>query len=274
MQEAKRCCKCRLERPLCEFGKLKGSKDGLKYDCNFCRREYREKNKNAIIKKQHEYYNNNKETLLNKNKEYRESNKERIYIQRKEYRKENKDYIKQKQKEYLPIKCEKIKQRRREDINFRISEVLRSKIHKMIKGVDTSYKQYIGCEHETLLSWIEFQFDNKMSWDNFGSYWHIDHILPINSFDFEIEKNKYICFNWTNLQPLQATENQSKSNKLLLHYYFNSIVSIHRFCCLHKSLKGYQAINESLSWLREKLRYGKNPKDEAQAEIGNPQPSS
>ena len=38
---------------------------------------------------------------------------------------------------------------------------------------------------------------------------------------------------------------------------------------------GYQALNESLKWLRMELRYGKNPsyKDVQTSEIGNPQPS-
>jgi hypothetical protein len=39
---------------------------------------------------------------------------------------------------------------------------------------------------------------------------------------------------------------------------------------------GYQAVNESLQWLRMELRYGKNPphEDVQTSEIGNPQPSS
>ena len=40
---------------------------------------------------------------------------------------------------------------------------------------------------------------------------------------------------------------------------------------------GYQAVNESLQWLRVALRYGKNPPYEdtrtSVSEIGNPQPS-
>jgi hypothetical protein len=39
---------------------------------------------------------------------------------------------------------------------------------------------------------------------------------------------------------------------------------------------GYQTLNESLKWLRIKLRYGKNPTYEGNntPEIDNPQPSS
>ena len=56
-----------------------------------------------------------------------------------------------------------------------------------------------------------------MSWDNYGE-WHVDHIMPINYFlknfdfnDVEIQKE---CFNYKNLQPLWATDNQKKYDKI------------------------------------------------------------
>ena len=63
---------------------------------------------------------------------------------------------------------------------------------------------------------------------------------------------------------IMTTKNCSK------YYYFNNIISIHRFNSKYKNFMGYQMINESLSWLRSKLRYGKNPPDNT---MDNPQPS-
>ena len=37
---------------------------------------------------------------------------------------------------------------------------------------------------------------------------------------------------------------------LYYYYYFNNIVSIFRFNKLNKQFMGYQAVNESLQWLR------------------------
>jgi len=85
-----------------------------------------------------------------------------------------------------------------------------------------------------------------------------------------------ICFHWTNLQPLESTENRQKSNKLKLHYYYNNIVNVYRFNKLNNTNLGYQIVNESLRWLRLELRYGKNPSydnTEKVFEIDNPQPS-
>jgi hypothetical protein len=271
------CCKCKTSRDISDFGILKNSPDGLRYDCKICRKEYREANLDVINSKLKDYYKKNKETHLEKSKEYRKINIEAINKQRKEHRAlpEIKERIKKKNKEYLPKRKEQIKERRKTDKCFQISEIIRSKVHKMLKGNKTSYQKIIGCDMCFLIKWIEYRFDENMNWKNLGSYWQIDHILPINSFDFKNEKEKCICFHWTNLQPLKKFENQSKSDKLQLHYYFNNIVNINRFNKKYNQFLGYQAIDESLSWLREKLKYGENPsyEDGKTSEIGNQQPS-
>jgi hypothetical protein len=256
----KLCCKCKQQKPATEFGKLKTSPDGLRYDCKHCRKEYRDKNIAKIKEKQREYYNANKDTLLAKNAIYRENNRDVINEQRSEYRSrpEIKLHVKQKNKEYLPIKKEKIRNRRKTDLNFRISEVIRSKIYKVLNGLPTSYTNILGCDYDFLKKWIEFRFDPTMNWENFGSVWQIDHILPISKFDFSIEDNLHICFHWTNLQPLQSKINRSKYNNFELHYYFNNLVNIHRFNQVHTQFLGYQTVSKSLQWLRNELRYGKN----------------
>ena len=275
----KTCCKCKIVRPIIEFGKLKSSPDGQRYDCNVCRKSYRDSTKDHVKSKNQKYYLENKVTLLSKNTIYRQLNNEVINTQRKEYRSrpEVSAHIKRKTKEYLPVRKEQIKQRRKCDLNFQLSEVMRSKLHKVLKSQSTSYTKVLGCDLTYLKQWIEFRFDDNMTWNNFGTLWHIDHILPINAFNFKDNLDKGICFHWTNLQPLTAFENQSKSDKLQLHYYFNNIVNVHRFNEHNKQFLGYQAVNESLQWLRSKLRYGNNPPYEdtrtSVSEIGNPQPS-
>jgi hypothetical protein len=280
MNITKICCGCKLEKEINNFGSLKSSKDGYRYDCKNCRKNYRINNCEEIKKKQHDYYRKNKEILLNKNKKYREENSTIINNQRKEYRNrpEVKEYTRLKNKEYLPIKKEKIKQLRKTNLNFRLSEIIRSKVHKMIKGHKTSYENIIGCDIDFLKKWIEFRFDENMSWSNLGVYWQIDHILPINSFNFNNENEIKVCFHWTNLQPLQSFINRSKSDKMQLHYYFNNIVNINRFNSKYTNFLGYQTLNESLKWLRDnELRYGKNPTYDLDLkksnEMDNPQPS-
>jgi hypothetical protein len=275
---SKVCYKCKNEQPNEQFGRLKSSKDGFRYDCKTCRKEYREENRDTINAKLKEYYASNKEVLLPRHKEYREQNKTAILAQRKEYRNREdiKERIQKKQKDYLPIRKEKIKERRKTDLNFQIQEVVKNKIHKFLKNRKTSYAELIGCDLEFFKKWMEYRFDETMCWENFGNVWQIDHILPLSLFDMTNELDKKVCFHWTNLQPLNSVENRSKSNKLQLHYYFNNLVSIFRFNKSKREYLGYQTVNESLQWLRIKLRKGENaPYNAAQkaVQIDNQQPS-
>ena len=269
----KRCCKCKQLQPLTCFGKLSSSKDGHRYDCNTCRRDYRNSTKDHIKRKNQMYYDENKVELLEKHRQRWTEKKDMYNEQRKQYRQRPKvkEHIQMKNKEYLEIQKQKIKDKRENDLNFRIGEVLRSKIHKMVKGSTTSYANLIGCDHYWLKAWIEYRWQSGMSWENFGSYWQIDHILPITAFDFSKSRDQKTCFHWTNLQPLSSQENRSKSNKLFLHMYINNIVSVIRFNNKYKTFLGYQNIRESLCWLREKLRYGNNPTDDEVNNLGNGQ---
>ena len=71
-----------------------------------------------------------------------------------------------------------------------------------------------GCKswHEVKI-YLESKFQEGMSWENMGA-WHIDHILPCSSFDLTDPEQQKKCFHYTNLQPLWATENLSKSDKI------------------------------------------------------------
>ena len=38
----------------------------------------------------------------------------------------------------------------------------------------------------------------------------LDHVKPCASFNLQNEKEQQLCFNWSNLQPLEASANISK----------------------------------------------------------------
>lgn len=267
MNEKKICTSCKEPRELVLFGKCLSTKDGLRYDCKICRKKYREENKEKIKEKQRLFYEKNKDTLIIKNKEYREKNKETINIQRKEYRnrEEVKEHIKQKNIEYLPIKKMKIKEKRKNDINFRISESLRSKFHKFIKGKKTSLSKNLGCDLIFLKKWIEFNFTEEMTWDNYGK-WEIDHVIPLSKFNFSENNDIKICYNWTNLKPLIKKDNTSKSNKIIKTYIYDHINQAKEYIKQNTNFE-YQTLEEMTEWLREKLRYGKNLIDDNSIEL-------
>jgi len=55
-----------------------------------------------------------------------------------------------------------------------------------------------------------------MNWENYGSYWEIDHIVPLSAFkitSYEDESFKN-CWSLKNLRPLQHSVNSSKKDQI------------------------------------------------------------
>ena len=61
---------------------------------------------------------------------------------------------------------------------------------------------------------IESKFTNGMQWNNYGTYWHVDHIVPVSHFDLSDLYHAKMVNHWTNLQPLEAEKNLKKSNRI------------------------------------------------------------
>ena len=54
-----------------------------------------------------------------------------------------------------------------------------------------------------------------MTWENHGTYWDIDHVIPICKWDLNNQEEIDICFNWKNLSPLKCEINRhEKRDKL------------------------------------------------------------
>jgi len=96
---------------------------------------------------------------------------------------------------------------------YRIRKSLSANLSHSLKVLNSkknsSVINYIGCNIDFLKKHLEGQFVKGMSWDNYGK-WHIDHIVPCNSFDLLKEEEIKKCFHYTNLQPLWSYDNISK----------------------------------------------------------------
>ena len=179
---------------------------------------YNKVNKDKISSKQKAYNKVNKDKISSKQKAYREVNKER----QKAYREDNKDTIKAYKKAYNEVNKDKINfyfnNRRKTDIQFKLSHNLRVRLISAIKGnykVGSAVKD-LGCSVEELKSYIESKFQPGMSWDNWNKDgWHIDHIKPLASFDLTDRNQLLEACHYTNLQPLWATDNIIKRDKLI-----------------------------------------------------------
>jgi hypothetical protein len=58
---------------------------------------------------------------------------------------------------------------------------------------------------------LECQFKCGMSWENYGTKWHIDHKKPITL--FTDQTNIRLINSLSNLQPMLKEENWSKGNR-------------------------------------------------------------
>ena len=226
MKKCKDCNECKL---LELFGKNKSEPDGLSFYCKKCKcvrdKEGYQKHKDKRKKKDLEYVKNNRETVKNcKRKEYLK-HKEKYLNNSKNYYYKNRDRIlienkvkfqknKHKYNEYA-------KKRKLYDVCYRIKCNLRSRLSTAIRNNQKkgSAIKDLGCSIEFLKKHLESQFQDGMTWENYGNYngkWNIDHILPLSSFDLTDRKQLLKACHYMNLQPLWSIDNLKKSGKIVV----------------------------------------------------------
>jgi hypothetical protein len=251
---SKVCTKCNVEKSFDEFHKDKYGKFGLKSHCKECVKQYRQTTKEQTSEyfKQYrqtnkeqikQYYQSNKERILEQKKQYRQSNKEQISERQKQYRQANKERISERKKQWHQSNKEQIlervkqhyqkpevkarvnerhKERYRTDPKFRLNELMSSGIRKSLKKRGSSkggssWLDYVDYTLEQLVEHLEKQFTPEMTWENQGSYWHIDHITAKASFNYTSPYDEEFkkCWALSNLQPLKGGDNMSKGAKTM-----------------------------------------------------------
>lgn len=244
--------------------------------CDKQKQRYAE-NKEVHLRKKKEHYEKNKESIIATNKIYRQHNRDNICSQKKEYYQLNRDEILQKArtKDYKEKRNKYLKERRQTDRKFAMVNAYRARLNEVLhKQKKNTYVEYLSCKREEFLDWIEFQFGEQFSWESYGKKWVIDHVIPIDFFNIDDKHERYLCFSWFNLRPYNTADNLVKSNKIVMEEVNAHQQVLNRF----KEISSwYQTNVEIHRWLRDKLRYGKNPSvlDSSSAEevlMGNPQP--
>jgi 5-methylcytosine-specific restriction endonuclease McrA len=148
--------------------------------------------------KDKEYYQKNKAKKAEYSKEYRATRQEKNKSYQKEYYQKNKKRINEYKKNFFknnPKKKMTQKQR------IQISKEIKKGINFMISTI-----KHLDCTFSQYSVYLESKFDENMSWENYGEYWEIDHIIPLN---------KGGSFHYTNTQPLSVEENRKKGDSLV-----------------------------------------------------------
>lgn len=199
------CTKCKIEKDKTQFTKCSRNKNGMHHCCKDCLKKYRDDNEENIKK----YRDDNKERISNLNKKYNLENKEKRKLYNKIYKEKNREKNREKINEYY-------RNRKKIDPIFKFKLSVRNLIYNSFKrlGSTKSNKSIdiLGCSFEYFKIHIESQFNENMSWDNYGTYWEFDHIKQLayaKNFDEIIELNHY-----TNFQPLEISLNRMKNFKI------------------------------------------------------------
>lgn len=132
------------------------------------------------------------------------------------YRIENPEKVRAAKKKWYRENPEKVKEMRKKELKApgaRVAAYMRTRVRLAILSQKTWKRgktlELLGCSVAELKDYLESNFHVGMSWDNYGR-WHIDHIRPCSSFDLTQEKEQKLCFHYSNLQPLWATDNLKK----------------------------------------------------------------
>lgn len=184
-------------------------------------RRWRKRNKRKAKAINARFYQNHKarqdaqsKAWAKDNPEKRKAIERRSRIKRAEQRKLSRLKFIKKNPTYRSDYCRK---RSLVDLNFKITCRLRSRITKVVRGRIKSGTtiSLLGCSVESFKLYLESKFEEGMSWENYGSRWEIDHVIPCALFDLALADHQRRCFHFSNMQPLTIVANRSKGAKLL-----------------------------------------------------------
>ena len=182
---------------VCPYCKSEKSKDNFRKNrkkCLDCEREHGKKYRKSNIgkKKSKKWLDDNSDKMKKLQSDWYQNNKEKV----------NK----------------KFRERCKNDPEFKIKYVIKSRLNRVLNnhdiGKDKRTMKYVGCTEKLFCEWMEYCFDKKKSFEKHGEYWHMDHVIPVNTFDLSIKNNYDICFYWGNYSPLKGTDNMTKKDSI------------------------------------------------------------
>lgn len=188
------------------------------------KKEYYQKNKKKILQYKKKYYQRNKKKILQYQKEWGEKNRQRRLQQHRDYYQKNIERIQQRHRKYnqehkeqrLRYKGKWQKYQRETNPKYRLDENMGTAIWRSLKDkkAGRKWETLVNYTLKELIEHLEKHFNSKMNWNNYGSYWAVDHIKPSSLFNYTSPEDLEFKQCWTlkNLQPLEKIENIKKRN--------------------------------------------------------------
>ena len=202
-------------------------------DCKVCDKEFQAENKRTKmcptcshqkkLDRCKEYKKKNKENVSEYNKIYKEEHKEEVDLYNRVYNIENRKEIQERQ-------TITHRERFKNDPEFKLSKTTRTSFTEFVKSGrnNDSIGDLVGCSSNAIRKWLEYNFTEEMTWENHGTYWHIDHVILCSMFNMLDYDERKTCFNWQNTRPLNALKNL-KRKKLSLQDLLNQEIKLFYF---------------------------------------------
>lgn len=130
-------------------------------------------------------------------------------IRHKKTREQRPEIVREWKRQYHLRQLSKPEYRLRKNIRARIALCIKRGKGKKDRGT----VEILGCTTAFLRKYLETRFQDGMSWENYGTHWHVDHAKPLASAQ-SIEEIYALC-HYTNLQPLWAFDNLGKGDKTM-----------------------------------------------------------
>lgn len=173
--------------------------------------EYRLKNHDKMIQQGRARYNKKRiERLLNSG----------LTLEQIQQMDEEKAKKREENKDRLAYKAQWMKKKAQGNVRFKIDRrhskaIYSSLVEKYTTKEGQTWKEIVGYTVDELQRHLESLFDEHMSWDNYGIYWQIDHIIPKKWYAYESKEDPEFrkCWSLKNLQPLSKTDNASKRHR-------------------------------------------------------------
>lgn len=229
------CKTCHVEKPRTEFWKNARYADQKEPECIACRKIYLSTRKDAQKESQRkwreahpdynrlylqtekskeyhrQYYRENADTYKARKKQWRAEHPDQEVTTRRAYTEANREKLNAYQRQWKAKKAESDPQF---SLKSNVSRRIRYELHTLNKGRKTKRTtDYIGCSIEELKVHLERQFTPEMTWESYGSVWHIDHRIPCSAWNLTDEFESRCCWNYRNLQPMLASDNYRKKDR-------------------------------------------------------------
>lgn len=137
--------------------------------------------------------------------------------QTKEHKKKKSEYYRKNKESLMAANVKAQRERYQKSPSYKAAAAARNMLKRVLrqgnKRKHGGTYEMLGYGRIDLMNRMEGQFQDGMSWDNYGE-WHIDHITPVSWFVKNGITDPSVINALSNLQPLWAEENFAKGNRV------------------------------------------------------------